>query len=173
MINIQQKNVNTNGNYFLFCKLIKMLELELILNNQTSKYLSQKTLFVENVLYNVPDKFYQTEDFCEMFRNVANYLKHVNMQDILLADNTETQMFKNGGYYANEHFKSFVKKITYLYENTDDLINDAINNQSQANQEKDTTMQNTNMQKSDENNDQQNDNIDKKPRNKINKNLKQ
>ena len=123
--NIEQKNTQTNGNYLLLCKLVKMLELELIIANKSSVYLSTKTLFVENVLYNVPNKFYNTTMFCEMFRDVVNYLKQCDVDDIKLADGSK--MFLPNGYYANQNFKSFIKKISYIYTNGDKLIEDAIN----------------------------------------------
>lgn len=162
--NIQQKNIDTKGNYLLLCKLIKMLELELIISNRSNVYLSNKSLFVENILYNVPNKFFASEDFCEMFKNVVNYLKQCDIDRILIPDGSKTQMFSNYGYYANTFFKSFVKKIVFIYQNGDLLIADALNSQNAEN-----TEQNNN----DINNDNaENDNQDDKKVKKINKNIK-
>ena len=130
--NIQNKNMETNGNYLLMCKLLKMLELELILANKSNIYLSDKTLFVENVLYNVPNVFFKSEDFCEMFKNIVNYLKQCDVEHILLPDGTNQQMFLNNGYYASQFYKSFVKKIIYIYQNADVMIADALNKQNNA-----------------------------------------
>lgn len=164
--NILQKNLNTDGNYLLLSKLVKMLELELILANRSNVYLSNKTLFVENVLYNVPDKFFKGEDFCEMFKNVVNYLKQCDADKIVMPDGIGTPMFSNYGYYANSFFKSFIKKIIYIYKNGDLLLDDAIRSQ----QNTENTEQNDNL-KNNQNNDYTTSEDGKKV-NKINKNAK-
>ena len=169
MQNIFQKNVQTNGNYLLLCRLLKMLELELVLNNQSNYYLSRKTLFIETILYNIPNKFFEGEDFCEMFKNVKNYLQHINIENIYLPDDRKMPMFKTKGYYANRDFKSFVKKLSYLYENTDKLIDDALSknqNNADENIKNDITMQTKNL------NQNTIDNQKPKKRNKINKDIK-
>ena len=122
---ISLKNARTNGNYLLLCKLIKMLELELIISNQSNIFLSTKTFFVENVLYNVPDKFYLSNDFCEIFKNVVNYLNQCDTEDIFIPGKKEL-MFGYNEYYANSQFISFIKKIIYIYKNGDKMINDAL-----------------------------------------------
>ncbi len=124
--NIKQKNLRTKGNYLLFCRLIKMLELELVMSNQSKLYLSNKSMFMENVLYNVPDKFFEGTDFCEIFKYVLNYLKQCEIEQILIPDGQNTPMFKNNWYYANSFFVSLIKKLTYLYNNTDILIKEAL-----------------------------------------------
>ena len=134
LLNIQKKNAETNGNYLLLCKLIKMLELELVLSNRSNIYLSKKTLFIENILYNVPSKFYIGEDFCEMFKNIINYLKQCDVDKIVIPDGNDNSMFSNYGYYANSYFKSFINKIVFIYKNADEMIKEALN-ESQANQE--------------------------------------
>ena len=143
--NIQNKNLETNGNYLLFCKLIKMLELELILADKSSIYLSNKTLFVENVLYNVPNKFYDSQDFCEMFKNVVNYLKQCDVDRIVIPDGNNNAMFSNYGYYNNSFFKSFIKKIVYIYQNSDTMIADALKN-ANTNQSIDSSPNNNNSE---------------------------
>lgn len=131
---ISRKNAQTNGNFLLFCKLIKMLELELILANQSNIYLSKKTLFIENLLYNVPNKFFLSEDFCEIFRNVINYLNQCEIESIYIPG-TKEEMFGADKYYANSNYNSFLKKINYIYENADTMIDDALKDaQSQENQ---------------------------------------
>lgn len=131
---LSRKNKHTNGNFLLFCKLIKMLELELILANQSNIYLSKKTFFVENLLYNIPDKFFETEDFCEIFKNVVNYLNQCEIENIYFPGTNE-EMFGVDKYYANSNYYSFLKKLNYLYENTDTLIDDALENaETQENQ---------------------------------------
>ncbi len=130
--NIQQKNINTNGNYLLICKLIKMLELELILTNQSNILVSSKTLFLENVLYNVPDQFFITNDFSEMLNNIINYLNQCNIDNIKLADNS-TIMFKQNNYYANSHFKNLIKKLSFILINGDQMIDQALNENKKTN----------------------------------------
>ena len=141
---LSRKNAKTNGNFLLFCKLIKMLELELILANQSNIYLSKKTLFVENLLYNVPDKFYESEDFCEIFRNVINYLNQCEIESIFIPGTTE-EMFGETKYYANSNYSSFIKKLNYIYENADTMIDDAL---EVANQQEN---QDNNEEKKDDN----------------------
>ena len=125
--NISIKNEQTNGKYLILCKLIKMLELELIINNTSTKYLSKKSLFVEQLLYNVPNVLYESDDFCQLFANITNYIKNCNISDLLLADNV-TKMFAEHSYYAKNDLLSFIKKLIYLSKNTDKMIDAAINN---------------------------------------------
>ena len=127
LYNIQQKNLRTNGNYLVLCKLIKMLELELILADKSNINLSAKTLFVENVLYNVPDKFFMYDEFSEIFTQITNYLNQCKADDFYIPDDTNTNMFKEHGYYANKNFLSFVKKLSYICLNADVMIYDALN----------------------------------------------
>ena len=161
MQNIQQKNLRTNGNYLLMCKLIKMLELELILSNRSNVNLSSKTFFVENVLYNVPDKFFDCKEFSEIFLNVVNYLNQVSVDNILIPDDTNTKMFNEHGYYANSNFDSFLRKITFIYKNADQMIYDAINSSNNSSEQTHNT-------------DDTNENLieNDKPVQKINKNHK-
>lgn len=132
--NILTKNNQTNGNYILLCKLIKMLELELVLTEMSTKYLSKKSLFVEHLLYNVPNKLFEGNDFCQIFVNIVNFVKHCEIDDLYLADN-KTKMFVEDGYYANQEFKSFIKKIVFLSKNTNQMIEDAIKKYSNKNDE--------------------------------------
>ena len=151
MENIKQKNLRTKGNYLLFCKLLKMLELELVVSNQSKFYLSNKSMFMENVLYNVPDKFFEGTDFCEIFKYVLNYLKQCDIESIVLPDDQNTQMFKNNWYYANSFFISLLKKMTYLYNNTDTLIKEALEIREQSKQE-DNSSVNTEQNKNQDDN---------------------
>ena len=136
--NIQQKNVRTNGNYLLLCKLIKMLELELILSNRSNVNLSSKTFFVENILYNVPDRFFAGDEFSEIFSQLVNYLSVCSIENILIPDSTNTKMFKLNGYYANHEYESFVRKISYICKNANEMIDDALN-QNNSNNMQNTT----------------------------------
>ncbi len=138
---IQQKNLETNGNYLLLCKLLKMLELELVLNKKSNVYLSNKTLFVENILYNIPNKFYNSKDFCEIFKNIINYLKNCDIEDIFIPGMHTEPMFIDYSFYNAKQFKSFIKKLEYLYKNTDIMIADALKNADNK-IENDNTMQN-------------------------------
>ena len=133
--NLKRKNKETNGNFLHFCKLIKMLELELVVTNHTNRYLSKKMFFVENILYNVPNKFFKGSDFCEMFTRITNYIRQCDIENIYIADNTKKQMFSQNGYYANSYFHSFVKKINYLCKNSDKLVYDAINEMEKQQQQ--------------------------------------
>ena len=159
---IQQKNLETNGNYLLLCKLIKMLELELVLAEKSNVYLSNKTLFVENVLYNVPNQFYNTNDFFFLFKNIVNYLKHCEVDEIFVPGKEDEPMFLEYSFYNAKQFKSFIKKIEFLYKNTDTLIADAL--EKAKNEEKtekvDSAMQTPSKDK------------DTKKVTKINKNIK-
>lgn len=132
--NIMQKNAETSGNYLVLCKLVKMLELELIISELSEKHLSKKSLFVEHILYNVPNVLYKGNNFCTMFTNITNYIKHCNFDNILLADNT-TKMFPEHGYYAKKEFNSFIKKLVYLCQNTDQMIEDAIKQYAKTHQQ--------------------------------------
>lgn len=123
--NMQQKNFETNGKYLVLCKLVKMLELELIINKLSNVFLSKKSLFIEHLLYNIPNNLLTDVDYSILFANATNYLKNCNISNIKLADNS-TQMFKNQGYYAKQHFESIIKKILYLNKNTDVLLENVL-----------------------------------------------
>lgn len=126
MQNIVQKDKHTNGNYGLLCKLLKMLELELIINDLSQIYLSKKSLFMESLLYNVPNNLYNADySFPQMITNATNYLTNCNVNNILLPDE-KTKMFKSNGYYAKQHFNSIIKKLLYLNKNTDILLEEAV-----------------------------------------------
>ena len=114
-----------------------MLELELVISNKSNVYLSLKTFFVENVLYNVPDKFYKSNDFCEIFRNVVNYLNQCELSDILIPG-INKEMFEYDKYYANSNYDSFLKKIKYIYLNADNMISDALKQRDETNQQENT-----------------------------------
>lgn len=119
-----------------------MLELELILANQSNIYLSKKTLFVENLLYNVPNKFFKSEDFCEIFRNAVNYLNQCDIDSLFIPGTTE-EMFGINQYYANSNYYSFLKKINYIYQNADSMIDDALETaKNQENQDNSNNIDN-------------------------------
>ena len=126
MASIMQKNNETNGNFLLLCKLIKMLELELVLNQDSNVYLSKKSIFVENLLYNIPNEFFDGNDYSKMFTNVTNYLKHADSQNFYIAGNPEQKMFDKYGYYSITFFNSIQKKLSYLSESTDEIIAKAL-----------------------------------------------
>ena len=138
--NIQRKNEETNGNYLVLCKLIKMLELELVITDLSERFLSKKSLFVEHIIYNVPNDLLKEDDFSKMFINVVNYLKNSDMNNIMLADNT-SKMFVDYGYYAKNTFVSFIKKIIYLNEHTDEMLKRALEN-ANHNDNKDKSSEN-------------------------------
>lgn len=141
--NIQLKNKQTNGNYIVLCKLVKMLELELIITNLSTKYLSKKSLFVESILYNIPNEFYNTDNFCEMLSNATNYLKNLSYEDIVLPDNL-TKMFPQHGYYAKDEFKSFVKKITHINQHTNQMLQETIKQSKQQSMQQQNQTSNQN-----------------------------
>lgn len=138
IVNIQQKNVDTKGNYLLLCKLIKMLELELVIGNMSNIYLSNKSLFVENVIYNVPNKFFSGKDFSLIFTRIVNYLMQLDEKNILIPDGTSTKMFDTNWYYADTMFSSFLRKIKYIDENCDQMIDEAIDKENQKKVEEKT-----------------------------------
>lgn len=146
--NLLEKNAQTNGNFLVLCKLIKMLELELVITNMSFRYLSKKSLFVENILYNVPNSLYKDNDFCKLFLNITNYVKHCDVNNLLLADNI-TKMFTEHGYYAKNELASFIKKLIYLNQNTDKLIEDALKNYEKNNNNKSPDNINENNVKTD------------------------
>ena len=128
-----------------------MLELELVVSNQSKFYLSNKSLFMENVLYNVPDKFFNSTDFCEIFKYVLNYLKQCEVDDIVIPDGQGNAMFKNNWYYANSFFISLIKKLTFLYNNTDTLIKEALENKDKDDENKNLSVETEQNEKNDDN----------------------
>jgi hypothetical protein len=123
--NIAKKNKETDGNYLVLCKLVKMLELELIINSLSTRYLSKKSLFIESILYNVPNSIIAGNNYTNIFTNVVNYLKNCDINKLVLPDN-ETKLLTDNKYYAKSMFDSFVRKLIYLNQNTDQMIIDAI-----------------------------------------------
>ena len=104
-----------------------MLELELVMTEESNVYLSKKSIFVESILYNVPNKFFENNDFSKMFSDVVNYLKQCNVEDFKTIDNTLNQkLFTKNGYYANSYFSSFLRKILYINTNANEMIDTAI-----------------------------------------------
>lgn len=143
MQNLEGKNQQTNGNYLLMCQVIKMLELELVLNGELSSvYLSDKSLFIENILYNVPNTFFQGDDYLKMFVDIVNFVKQCTENDLIYPDGNNEKMFKKIGYYDTKMLKSLIKKLVFLYYNTDSLIQKAID---EAEAEEEQTNENDNQ----------------------------
>ena len=143
MQNLEEKNQQTNGNYLLMCQVIKMLELELVLNGELSSvYLSDKSLFIENVLYNVPSTFFQGDDYLKMFVDIVNFVKQCTENDLIYPDGNNEKMFKKIGYYDAKMLKSLIKKLVFLYYNTDSLIQKAI---AEAEADEEQTNENDNQ----------------------------
>lgn len=124
--NILQKNVDTNGNYLVLCKLFKMLELELVLKEESNVYLSKKSIFIESILYNVPNVFFQGDDFGKIFSDIVNYIKQLDVENVYTIDNSKQKLFTKNGYYAKSYYASFIKKIVYINEYANEMIDEAI-----------------------------------------------
>lgn len=127
MQNILVKNNQTDGKYLLLCKFFKMMELELVMNEDSNVYLSKKSLFVESILYNVPNYIFENDDFSVIFRDICNYLKQCSANDYLLCpDGSGQPLFTKNGYYSFKYYSSFVKKVLYINRYANEMIDDAI-----------------------------------------------
>ena len=127
-MNILEKNKETNGNYLVLCKLFKMLELELVLTEESNVYLSKKSIFMESLLYNIPNKFFENDDFSKIFTDVINYIKHGDCAKFHTIDNPNNQLFTKNGYYSNHYYSSIVKKLVYINQYGNEMIDNALKN---------------------------------------------
>ena len=81
-----------------------------------------------------------------MFKYVVNYLKQCDVEELYLPDGQNIPMFKENWYYANSFFKSFIKKIVFLYNNTDVLIKEALEARKNIELNTNTSQQNDSNQ---------------------------
>lgn len=140
-INILEKNKETDGNYLVLCKLFKMLELELILTEESNIYLSKKSIFMESLLYNVPNELFINNDFSKMISDVVNFIKLSDISAFYAIDNPNNPLFTKNGYYSNNYYSSIVKKLVYINQYANDMMDNALktananNNESNKNNE--------------------------------------
>lgn len=126
--NIDEKNKHTKDNFSKIVRLFKAMELELILAGE-SELLIGKNFFVENLLYNVPNEFFQGEDYEQIVNQVLIYLKNKNLNDFVLTDGTGP-MFYDFSYYTKNYAKQFIKKIIYANDNFEEILQLSANNVS-------------------------------------------
>lgn len=123
---IEQKDIETNFLYSKFVKLFKALEIELIIA-QESSLLIGKNHFVENLLYNIPSNLFIANDDEATMKNIMFYLKNINPNKLELIDETYDSMFDEKSYYEKKHYKQYLNKINYTYENFEQIIEKTIN----------------------------------------------
>ena len=145
--NLTIKNEQTDGNFLILCKLFKMLELELVMKEESNVYLSKKSIFTESVLYNVPNIFFEGNNLMQIFTNIVNYLKQCDIKNIKKIDDSNQQLFSKNGYYANSYYSSFVKKMLYVNEYGNEMIDEAIKTAQKLNQNADAEPQMINDEK--------------------------
>lgn len=117
---IEQKDKETNFQFSKFVKLFKALEIELIIA-QESNLLIGRNYFVENLLYNVPSNLFLDEDSVVM-NNIMFYLRNIDYEKLKLIDETYNSMFDENSYYEKKHFKQYLNKIDFSYENFEQII---------------------------------------------------
>lgn len=137
--NILIKNNQTNGKYLVLCKLFKMLELELVINEESNVYLSKKSLFVESILYNVPNTIFDCDDFSKIFSDIVIFLKQSSVNELYTVDSSSQNLFTKNGYYSNKYYASFVKKIEYINDYANEMIDNAIKQAENANKDESVT----------------------------------
>lgn len=117
---IQEKNEITKNNFLRIVKLFKVLELELLIAQESQLYIGRNQ-FVENFVYNVPDQIFMEANDEILIQNVMTYLLNKSHADFMLIDGCG-QMFNDKSLYSLNEAKQFAKKIKYAYDNFDEIV---------------------------------------------------
>ena len=94
-INMKERTLNFNikyetagENFFIMLKLFNNL-----FKNITRESVNQ--IFVESLLYNIPDEFYQGDDLYNIFINIVNYLNMTDISNFVSIENKSEKIFKS------------------------------------------------------------------------------
>lgn len=112
------KEKNTDSNFSLMCKIYKALEKETLYAGISEIYISQKYGLVENLLYNVPDNMF-VGNYKDIFLKTCSFLINANFKDFKTLD--DNIMFDNLNYKIKVA-KNLVRKIMYIYNNFDEIL---------------------------------------------------
>ena len=88
LLNYNMKSEMAGPNYFLMLK---------IFNNLFKSYTKENVnqIFVESLLYNVPNDLFEGKDIYQVFVNIINYLNMTNVADFVSIENKKEKLFKN------------------------------------------------------------------------------
>ena len=115
--NLQTKMKQTNYTYCDICRLLKTFELEMLLANKTIRYFSLSTMFVETIIYNVPNEILKSEDIFDSYVKTMNYLELAKLSDFKYLDDS---IIKDEVYLKN--IRTFILKMKYFMLNAIEII---------------------------------------------------
>lgn len=94
-INMDERLLNFNMKYEMvgenFFKILKIFNN--LLKSVTKENVNQ--IFVESLLYNIPNELYEGDDIYVVFRNIINYLSMTNVADFVSIENKKDKIFKS------------------------------------------------------------------------------
>lgn len=88
LINFNIKYETAGKNFFLMIKLFNNL-----FKNLTKENVNQ--IFVESLLYNIPDEFYHEDDIYSIFIKIINYLNMTDVSEFVLIEDKSKKIFKS------------------------------------------------------------------------------
>lgn len=86
--NYNEKYKRVGENFFLVLKIFNNL-----FKNLTKESVNQ--IFVESLLYNIPDELYKGKDIYSVFKNIVNYLNMTDVSDFVSIENKSEKLFKS------------------------------------------------------------------------------
>lgn len=115
--NGEEKSGNTNGNYKKTVRMFKnarnhIIDLKYIPDNLAPSY------FIECLLYNVPDEYFDGNESNCMFNVLKWLFNHRNSLGGMVCQNGITNLFGNSSTQWNtSDAKLFIEKLVYLWDN--------------------------------------------------------
>ena len=105
LLNFNMKYEMAGENFFVMLKIFNNLY-----RNFTKESVNQ--IFLESLLYNIPNELYKANDIYVVFKNIINFLNMTNVADFVSIENKSEKIFKSkktGNSAAL--FVKFMKKI--------------------------------------------------------------
>ena len=81
----------------------------------------------------------ECDDFSKIFSDIVIYLKQYSANDLHFADGSKQNLFTKNGYYSNKYYASFVKKIDYINQYANEMIDNAIKQAENLNKDTNAT----------------------------------
>ncbi len=116
------KNMETSSKFVETIKMFKLMETELLARELVYSRKQEQPSFVENLLYNVPNKMFNFEEetYNKNFVEIIKYLKEADFNTFKTADLKlpmfEKEMFENA-LYDKKETKQLIEHILFFCEN--------------------------------------------------------
>ncbi len=103
--NFEEKNERVGQNFNIMLKLFNN-----VFKNVTKQNMNQ--IFIESLLFNIPDDFFDGDDIYQIFLNIINYLNMKDLSQFVSIDNKEIKLNKNP--LIQNSFLTFMKFLNKI-----------------------------------------------------------